>query len=77
MWSRLPRHRFRHTGRTRKDGPSHIIVDAEGSSPERVRVGVIVHVREGEISELEVYSVTGEEHVFSLPKPESLVPWPD
>jgi hypothetical protein len=64
-------------GTTRRDGPSHIIADAEGSSPEGVRVGVIVHVREGEISELEVYSVTGEKNAFSLPKPESLVPWPD
>jgi hypothetical protein len=53
------------------------MADAEGSSPEGVRVGVIVHVREGEISELEVYSVTGEKNAFSLPKPESLEPWPD
>jgi hypothetical protein len=64
-------------GTTRKDGASHIIADAEGSSPEGVRVGVIVHVREGEISELEVYSVTGEKNAFSLPQPESLVSWPD
>jgi len=62
-------------GTTTREGPSHIIADAQGSSPEGVRVGVIVHVREGEISELEVYSVTGEKNVFSLPKPESLVPW--
>jgi hypothetical protein len=59
----------------RKDGPSHIIADAEGESPEGVRIGVIVHVRHGEISELEVFSATGEEN-RSLPKPESLVPWP-
>jgi len=63
-------------GTTRKDGPSHVIADAEGNSPEGVLVGVIVHVREEEISELEIYSVTGEKR-FSLPKPESLVPWPD
>ena len=56
-------------GTTRKDGPSHIIADAEGSSPEGVRVRVIVHGREGEISEPEVYSVTGKKNVFSLPKP--------
>jgi hypothetical protein len=64
-------------GTTRRDGPSHIISDAEGSSPEGVRVGVMVHAREGEISELEVYSVTSEKNAFSLPKPESLVRWPD
>jgi hypothetical protein len=62
-------------GVTRKDGPSHIIADAEGTSPEGVRVEVIVHIRESEISELEVVSATGES--VSLPKPESLVPWPE
>jgi len=61
-------------GVDRKEGPSHIIADVEGDSPEGVRVGVIVHVREGEISELEVYSHTGESKGFSLPEPTSLVP---
>ena len=56
----------------RKNGPSHIIADAEGISPEGVHVGVIVHVREDEISELEVYSLAGEQSRFSLPRPESL-----
>ena len=63
-------------GTVRKNGLSQIIADAEGTSPEGVHIGVIVHVREGEISELEVYSTTGEKNV-RLPKPESLVPWPD
>jgi len=61
-------------GTVRKDGPSHIVAEAEGSSPEGIHVGVVVHVREDEISELEVFSTTGEQNVFSLPKPESLVP---
>jgi len=64
-------------GTARKDGPSHIVADAEGSSPEGIRVGVIVHIREDEISELEVFSTTGENNVFTLPKAETLVPWPD
>jgi hypothetical protein len=64
-------------GPTRKGGPSHIIADAEGSSPEEVRVGVIAHVREGEISELEVYPASGEKNAFSLPRAGSLVRWPD
>jgi len=63
-------------GTARKDGLSHIIADASGVSPEGIQVGLIVHVREGEISELEVFSATGEKNV-SLPTPESLVPWSD
>ena len=63
-------------GTTLKDGPSQIIADAQGNSPEGVRVGVIVHVRQGEVSELEVYSAYGESN-FTLPKPESLVPFSD
>jgi hypothetical protein len=63
-------------GTGRKDGPSNIIADAEGTSSEGVRVGVIVHVRETEISELEVFSLSGEKNV-SLPRLESLVLWPE
>ena len=47
--------------------PSTILADAEGVSPEGVRVGVIVHGREGLISELEIYSMAGEA-IFSLPR---------
>src|SRR5450755_2563883 len=54
-------------GAARRDGPSEIIADSEGVSPEGVRVGTMVHVRDGEISELEVYSATGDRN-FSLPK---------
>jgi hypothetical protein len=63
-------------GGDRKDGPSRIIADGEGTSPEGVRVGVCVHVREGEISELEVYSCYGEAN-FRLPEIASLIMWPD
>jgi len=64
-------------GPTRKIGPSQIIADGEGKSPEGAAVGVILHVREGEISELEVYSTTGEATIFSLPRPESITLWPE
>jgi hypothetical protein len=64
-------------GETRKVGSSHIIADGEGKSPEGAAVGIILHVREGEISELEVYSITGEATIFTLPNPDSIVLWPD
>jgi hypothetical protein len=63
-------------GTTRKIGPSDIIADVQGRSPEGVLVGVIVHLRDGEISELEVYDVAGEGRPFTLPKPEALAPRP-
>jgi len=64
------------TGSVPHDGPSRIIADAEGYSSEGSRVGAILLAREGEISELEIYSCTGEMK-FTLPKPESLVRWPE
>jgi hypothetical protein len=60
-----------------KTGGSHIIADGQATTPEGAFVGVILHVREGEISELEVYSITGEESRFSLPKPETITLWPE
>ena len=51
--------------------PSTILADFEGVSPEGVRVGIIVHGREGLISELEVYSMAGET-IFSLPRIEDI-----
>src|SRR5204862_2428696 len=57
-----------------KKGYSQIVADMEGTSPEGVRVGVIVHIRQDEISEMEIYSITGKSKGFSLPKPTSLVP---
>jgi hypothetical protein len=56
----------------RKTAPSTILADFVGKSPEGVEVGVIVHAREGEISELEVYAIPNWEGPFSLPFVESL-----
>ena len=60
-----------------KTGAPSIIADGEATSPEGVFVGIILHVRGGEISKLEVYSITGQESRFSLPKPETITLWPD
>ena len=64
-------------GTTKKAGGSHIIADGHGKSPDCADVGIILHVREGEISELEVYSATGEPTTFSLPMLDSIVLWPE
>src|ERR1700677_136029 len=61
-----------HSGQKR--GASDIVAQAGGKSPEGVSVGVILHAREGEISELEVYSTQGSDVSFSLPIPDSLEP---
>jgi hypothetical protein len=55
----------------RTNGPSQILADAEGFSPEGVPVNVILHARENELSELEVISSDGTNN-FSLPSPEKL-----
>lgn len=52
-------------------GVTTILADAAGYSPENVPVNVILHAREGEISELEVVSCD-ETEVFSMPTPEML-----
>ena len=52
-------------------GPTTVVADATGQSPERVRVEVILHVREGKLSELEVYPPDGTEG-FTLPAVEAL-----
>ena len=53
-------------------GPADIIADAEGRTPEGALVGVILRVREGELSDLEVYSTDGFTSTFSLPSPGQL-----
>jgi hypothetical protein len=63
-------------GATKKIGGSHIIADGHGKSSEGTEVGVILHVREGEISELEVYSTTGQMPKFDLPVLDSIILWP-
>jgi hypothetical protein len=62
-------------------GPSQILADFIGVTTEGIEVGVILHVRQDRISELEVYSLgttdtTGR--TFGLPKIESLkaLEWP-
>ena len=56
----------------RKTAPSIILADFLGTSPEGVEVGVIVHAREGEISELEVYAIPDLQGRFNLPTIQSL-----
>ena len=41
-------------------GASQILADFLGMTPGRIKVGVILHVRQGKISELEVYSLAGQ-----------------
>lgn len=53
-------------------GPSHILADFDGLTPGGINVGVILHAREGQISELEVYAKADVEIPFSLPSIESL-----
>jgi hypothetical protein len=59
----------------RKTAPSHILADFEGKTPEGIEVGVILHGREGEISELEIYAIADVKNPFGLPRIESLK-WP-
>jgi hypothetical protein len=56
----------------RKTAPSKILADFGGTTPEGIAVGVILYAREGEISELEVYSTTDMKEPFRLPTIESL-----
>ena len=53
-------------------GASEIVGDAVGESPEGVQLGVILHCREGQLSELEVYPFSDVKVRFGLPKPEAL-----
>lgn len=56
----------------RKTAPSKILADLVGTTPEGIEVGVILHAREGEISELEVYAIADVKQSFRLPTIESL-----
>ncbi len=49
-----------------------ILADGEATSPEDVLVGVILHARDGLLSELEVYSMEGVDHPFSLPHSDAI-----
>ena len=48
-------------------GASKILADFYGVTPENVEVGVILHVRDGRIAELEIYPVYEQEAPFGLP----------
>ena len=58
----------------RTTGPSTILADAVGYSPEGVKVDVILHAREGQLSELEFVS-HDDTTAFTLPKIEALQPY--
>jgi hypothetical protein len=55
------------------DGRSELIADFVGKSPEGIQVGVILHCRGGQISELEVYAIDEVKVAFGLPCPDALV----
>ena len=51
----------------RKTAPSVILADFVGRTPEGIEVGVIVHAREEEISELEFCARPDWKGTFNLP----------
>jgi hypothetical protein len=55
------------------DGGSELVADFVGKSPEGIQVGVILHCRGGQISELEVYAMGEVKEAFGLPNPNALV----
>jgi hypothetical protein len=55
------------------DGGSELVADFVGKSPEGIQVGVILHCRGDQISELEVYAMGEVKGVFGLPSPDALV----
>jgi hypothetical protein len=57
---------------SKRHGPADIIADAEGLTAEGALVGVILRAREGEVSELGVYSMDGAASTFNLPSPSML-----
>jgi len=54
-----------------ESGSVRLVLSANGFSPDGIPVGVILHVRNGLISELEVYSKDGTK-VFGLPEIDKL-----
>jgi hypothetical protein len=55
------------------DGASELVADFFGKSPEGIQVGVILHCRGSQISELEVYAIDEVKGAFGLPRPDALV----
>jgi len=54
-----------------ESGPIRLVLSANGFSPEGIPVGVILHVKNGLISEFEVYSKDATK-VFGLPEIDKL-----
>ena len=59
------------------DGGSELVADFVGKAPEGIQVGVILHCRGGQISELEVYAMGEVKGAFGLPSPNALVAFGD
>jgi hypothetical protein len=55
-------------------GPSQILADFMGKTPEGLEVVVLLHARGGKLSELEIYNFPEHEGAFSLPTLGSLKP---
>jgi hypothetical protein len=53
-------------------GGSQIVADAQGSSPQGVPIEVILHVRDGLLSELEAFAMNGYGGPFTIPEPSAL-----
>ena len=51
----------------RTTGPSHVLAEFDGTTPEGVQVCVILHARKNQISELEIIAIDDFEGVFNLP----------
>jgi hypothetical protein len=54
--------------------PSRIVSEASGISPERLRFGIILHAREGRLSELEAYA-TDANGAFTFPELDEIEFW--
>jgi len=53
-------------------GASQVLAEFEGITPEGIEVGVILHARQGQLSELEVYAMPDVDGPFRLPRLDSL-----
>lgn len=51
-----------------------MLADFEGTTSEGIEVGIILHAREGQLSELEIFAMPDVDTAFGLPKIESLRP---
>lgn len=58
-----------------REAVAQLIAEAEGEASEGVPVGVLIFAKDRILSELEVYSMSGETP-FSLPFPDALTPAP-